>query len=110
MGGKSSAEYHRKYYHAVVDKERKVRLQLERRRQLQQFIREYLSTHPCVDCGENDPVVLDFDHITGDKDDCVSNGVRRGWGIVRLAAEIKKCEVRCANCHRRITTRRRQGS
>lgn len=66
------------------------------------FLERYLQTAPCVDCGEVDPAVLDFDHV----------GVKR-YGVVQLAyreasiasleREIAECEVRCANCHRRRT-------
>ena len=76
------------------------------RRDGAQRILEYLRTHPCVDCGEEDPVVLDFDHLS-DKVADVSALVRnRLWPWERLLTEIAKCEVVCANCHRRRTSRR----
>jgi hypothetical protein len=71
----------------------------------QSWIRAYLQGHPCVDCGEPDIVVLDFDHL-GDKDECVSNLMRRNSSLKRIQAEVAKCEVRCANCHRRMTAKR----
>ena len=65
----------------------------------------YLLDHPCVDCGETDPLVLDFDHREPSmKSDEVSRMVRsRPWRVV--LEEIEKCDVRCANCHRRRTAR-----
>lgn len=68
------------------------------------FLLKYLENHPCVDCGESDPVVLDFDHVRGKKLNNVSILARNnGWQVV--LEEIKKCEVRCANCHRRKTAK-----
>ena len=69
------------------------------------FVAAYLSTHHCVDCGEADPRVLDFDHV-GHKTALVS--ALAAWGACRsrLEAEIARCAVRCANCHRRATARR----
>ncbi len=69
------------------------------------LIVQFLKEHPCLDCGEDDVVVLEFDHI-GDKLFDVSFGLRsRNWDDV--LAEIEKCEVVCANCHRRRTAKTR---
>lgn len=68
-----------------------------------QFITEYLSTHPCVDCGEKDPIVLEFDHVRGAKHRDVTYMVTRAHSLETIALEIEKCDVRCANCHRRKT-------
>ena len=69
------------------------------------FVIEYLETHPCVDCGESDPCTLDFDHVRGDKKFCVSKRVNTASKWETILAEIEKCEVRCANCHRRKTAK-----
>ena len=64
-----------------------------------------LSHAGCVDCGERDVVVLDFDHVRG-KAANVGDLVRNEVSIARIDAEIARCEVRCANCHRRRTAER----
>lgn len=74
--------------------------EVERKRS---WIAAYLSQHPCVDCGESDLIVLEFDHLC-DKTDNISRLIQDG-AQVRLEAEIQKCEVVCANCHRRRTAR-----
>lgn len=71
------------------------------------YIEDYLSSHPCIDCGEQDIIVLDFDHVSGDKVTNVSTASNGAWSLERIQEEINKCEVRCANCHRRITHKRR---
>jgi hypothetical protein len=73
------------------------------RLEYRRIIWEYLLAHPCVDCGESDPIVLEFDHVRGDKSGDISNLARGEFTTKRLINEIEKCEVRCANCHRRKT-------
>lgn len=67
-------------------------------------MREYLATHPCVDCGETDIVVLEFDHQR-DKVGAITVMVNKPCGWDTIKAEIEKCLVRCANCHRRKTAK-----
>ncbi|MCC7432853.1 hypothetical protein IT412_05030 [Candidatus Peregrinibacteria bacterium] len=69
---------------------------------IQNFILEYLQHNPCIDCKESDPIVLDFDHQR-DKVIEVSELIKSKQSLERIKSEITKCQVRCANCHRRKT-------
>jgi hypothetical protein len=60
----------------------------------------FLRQHPCVDCGEDNPVVLEFDHVRGIKGNSVCNMIGLGYSWAKIYAEIQKCEVRCCKCHR----------
>lgn len=71
------------------------------------IVLEYLQEHPCIDCGNTDIRVLEFDHVRGDKIDSVSVGVKDSWSVNKLIQEINKCEIRCANCHKIVTDERR---
>jgi hypothetical protein len=87
----------------IQSKEHQRLLKIEKRN----HVTNYLSKHPCVDCGETDPIVLEFDHVSGKKKNNVSNLVNQSYSLDLVKAEIEKCVVRCANCHRRITYKRR---
>jgi hypothetical protein len=75
-------------------------------RQRQALLLEILRGHPCADCGETDPLVLEFDHLSDKAFNVCSGLADRNWETI--LAEIEKCEVVCANCHRRRTARRRR--
>lgn len=70
---------------------------------------EYKAEQSCADCNERNPVVLEFDHLR-DKVECVSIMARNGYRWDRILAEMGKCEVVCANCHRKRTHSRRLAS
>jgi hypothetical protein len=94
--------------HYAANRQRYIELEAKRKRARAQkrmtYLLEYFELHPCVDCGEADPLVLEFDHIR-DKGFEIGAGLPdRNWkSILR---EIEKCEVVCANCHRRRTAKR----
>lgn len=73
--------------------------------QLLQYAINYLKKNPCIDCGEHDPLVLEFDHVRGQKSKAISDLIGDGVSEKRLQEEIEKCEVRCCNCHRRKTAK-----
>lgn len=94
------------YYAANGERQRQqIGVANTRRRQVvRQNLWDYYLEHPCVDCGEADPIVLDSDHL-GDKVLAISLAMGRGWGWSKILIELKKCETRCSNCHRRKTAR-----
>lgn len=89
-------------YYLKKAKKRNSKLRLE----LVNYLKQYFSKNPCKDCGESDITVLEFDH-TGKipKFKAVSSVIRHGYPLEKIKEEISKCEVRCANCHRRKTAK-----
>lgn len=99
-------DYQKKRYHDNIDLSRqkaKEKNQKKRDRN-KQFIYEYLLSHHCIDCGEKDPVVLEFDHVRGTKIGSISDLSARN-GLEKIQKEMEKCDIRCANCHRRKTAK-----
>lgn len=59
---------------------------------------------PCADCGKRyPPFVMDFDHVRGTKRANVSLLAGSGAPEAVIEAEIAKCDIVCANCHRERT-------
>ena len=66
-----------------------------------QWLAGYLYEHPCIKCGEKNIVVLEFHHRDPkEKHDGVSVIAGTGKSLEMLQAEVAKCDVMCANCHR----------
>lgn len=63
------------------------------------FIINLLKTSKCQDCGNNDIRVLEFDHIKNKKFS-IARMANEAYSLKLLKAEIAKCEIVCANCHR----------
>ena len=68
-----------------------------RKREKWTYVHIYKANHGCQDCGEADPVVLELDHVRGEKVKKVTRMINDDLSIARLNAELEKCEVVCAN-------------
>jgi hypothetical protein len=79
---------------------------IRNREKIKQKLYKFLEGKACIDCGEDDPVTFDFDHVdrstkTGSVGVLMSGNTT--WP--RIKREIDKCEIRCANCHRKRTAK-----
>src|SRR3989338_5989823 len=64
----------------------------------------FLATKCCIICGEKDFRVLDFDHTDRKDKFKPISAMRSGhYSWQSVYSGICKCEVMCANCHRRKT-------
>jgi hypothetical protein len=99
----------RKYYAANKQSYRDTNNKSRRERILRnrKYVLGVLSSSRCMDCGEADVRVLEFDHVRGDKVAGVGRMVYDALPLSKIKEEIKKCEVRCCNCHRIVTYERR---
>lgn len=96
-------QYQREHYekHKELYVERSGRRNKQLAAERAKYMVELFRTRPCADCGETDPLVLEFDHLV-DKKFNVGAGMRER-SLQSVRDEIAKCDVVCANCHRRRT-------
>jgi hypothetical protein len=96
------AKYHKIYWSEHKEQHIKsIRNRDKKNRKLtEEFIVEYLKLNSCVDCGNENILVLEFDHVKGEKRGSIANLIKRrlSWKTVRKEIE-EKCVVRCSNCH-----------
>lgn len=89
-----------RHYHA--NKTQYLERQAAKTHKIRKWLDEQKSV-PCADCGQSYPsYVMDFDH----RDPSIKlGGVRQlaTYGWKKVQAEIAKCDVVCANCHRERT-------
>lgn len=102
---------HNKWYREYFSKPDNRKKQIKRvnhinKKQIEEarrYVFNFLIKNPCIDCGEKNPIVLEFDHKnSADKSFIISSALcSKSYITVELVKnEIDKCNVRCANCHR----------
>ncbi len=95
----------RRNWHKWYKKNRKVHIErvrayrYKKRIEIRSYIWELKGKTPCR-CGENRPECLDFHHVRGKKTAPVANTNLFNDSLKRVKAEIAKCDIVCANCHR----------
>lgn len=102
--GSCCKECHRKYVkaHYGNNKQYYVEKAARNKKVVQEKIRA-IKKVPCFDCGVSYPhYVMDFDHRPEhEKSIEMHRAFERGWAAIQ--AEVDKCDVVCANCHRQRT-------
>lgn len=99
-------EYQAKWWKANKETQlKRVKANTKRHlKRIRSYVIEYLKAHPCIDCGISDIEVLEFDHREPkEKRGNVCALIQRGFPLETVKNEILKCDIRCANCHRRKT-------
>ena len=81
----------------------------DRIRCISAYVKDIKKNMQCSVCKNNDFRVLEFHHYGDDKEFNVADGIRHGFSKERILAEINKCEVLCANCHRILHYENKQG-
>ncbi len=102
-------EYNKKHYKENKDKyiKRALAHNAKTRKNNAIKIAKLKSETPCTDCKKKYPYyVMEFDHVRGEKIGNVADlSHTRNWK--QVSAEIEKCEIVCANCHRERTWSRK---
>ena len=95
--------YQKDHYERTKHRYKKTRNEsnVRRREALKRFIEDFKTSRGCQICGWNKHSCgLDFHHVDGDKENNV--GSMNSSSLKRVKAEMMKCIVLCACCHRMV--------
>ena len=93
---RSLVEYHHSARGRAIQVARRRRIRVA----VKQRLLDVLGVVGCS-CGETHIACLDFHHTNDNKDGEISSMIRQVTSFSRILTEAKKCEVLCANCHRK---------
>ncbi len=93
-------EFRRRWY--AKNKKSEIAHVKRRKLEIHKWFLKYKSNLRCLKCGEDHVATIDFHHKIGEKEHNISKMVAEGYSIKRIKGEIEKCDVLCANCHRKI--------
>ena len=66
------------------------------------FYETYKDRLICATCGEKDIRCLDFHHRNPNQKEYKISALLYGFSRKKIVIEIEKCDVLCANCHRKF--------
>lgn len=94
-------------YYLGTDQQAKTRKRsYDKRDKITKYLQEYKQQQGCFDCKEKYPYwILEFDHL-GDKSFTIGEFRNHTVSLDVIKAEIEKCDVVCANCHKNRTYKR----
>jgi hypothetical protein len=97
-------DYYKKHKEGFVARAKVTNVKLRQRNAL---LYKEIKDKPCMDCGQVfHPWCMEFDHARGEKSFGIAGAI--GWkSWEKILAEIKKCDLVCANCHRMRTHKRK---
>lgn len=104
MNQKEKTAHLKALWHQRNKERRRVAIRL-RRSAKRQYVQDLKEGKSCLDCGiEYPPYVYDFDHLPEfEKSFPLSSTGMRDKTLDQIIAEVAKCELVCANCHRHRT-------
>lgn len=106
----------RDYYHANKDRycelererykrdrTKRIAAAKARGKKHREWAKKLKATFSCMECGESHPATLDFHHRDpATKEYNVARLLSTTMARKKILAEIEKCDVLCANCHRKL--------
>lgn len=88
--------------HYLDNKEKYLEAGRRKRERVKDFVNTLKTASGCIYCGEKDFRCLDFHHRDPKTKKLTVSRAMRSQGRETLVSELEKCDVMCANCHRKF--------